>query len=404
MVDDTFQAFYDPALELPAVSGGPLAGLKFAAKEAFAVQGQVTSGGNPDWLATHTPASETAHVIEALRGAGATLTGKTHTDELMYGLNGENVHYGTPINPMAPDRIPGGSSSGSAVSVAGGLVDFAIGTDTGGSVRIPSSYCGIYGIRPSHGRTNLTGVIPLAQSFDTVGWFTRSPSLLKAIGGVLLEGPSNPGRLRRAIIATDMLDLVDDAVKAPLVEAVHSLASAFPLIRQMEIAPDGLDQWMQAFRILQGYEIWQNFGPWITDVQPRFGPGVQERFLWTGTISAADRDYWRGRVDGWLRILDDILRDDTVVIMPTAPGIAPLRNTPVPILNAFRDRVLRMTALAGLSGAVQVSVPLAQWQGLPMGVSILANRGLDESLLDWIADWAEGHFGPSDKAMDGLLG
>ncbi|MDA8194692.1 MAG: amidase [Thermaerobacter sp.] len=385
VVKDTLQAFFNTEITLPGLERGPLAGLRFAAKEAFAVRGQITGAGNPDWLGTHAPAVRTATVIDRLCQAGATMTGKTHTDELMYGLNGENVHYGTPINPRAPGRIPGGSSSGSAAAVAGGLVDFAIGTDTGGSVRIPASYCGIYGFRPSHGRTDLDGVIPLAQSFDTVGWFARSPELLRTVGQVVLRGRPTASRFTRAVIASDAVDLLEEYLRRPVEHAIRRLAARFAVVQEHPVASGGLDAWMESFRILQGYEIWQNFGEWITAVQPRFGPGVRERFQWTGTISPEDRLRAFRLQQGWTAEFRERLASDTVVIMPTAPGVAPVRNTPTAVLNAFRDRVLRLTAISGLTGSPQVTIPLAEWEGIPVGVSLVGAPGTDEALLDTAA-------------------
>ena len=174
---------------------GSLAGLSLAVKDVFHIKGYRTGAGNPDWLRTHPAVETTAPVVQRLLDAGAHIVGKTHTDELAYSLNGENVHYGTPVNPNAAGRIPGGSSSGSAAAVAGGLVDFAIGTDCGGSVRLPASYCGIFGFRPTHGRIPLDGIVPLASSFDTVGWFTRNARLLEKVGRVLLDDQiGRPGR------------------------------------------------------------------------------------------------------------------------------------------------------------------------------------------------------------------
>jgi amidase len=171
---------------LPGAATGPLAGLTFAAKDLFDVAGYVACAGNPDWLRTHAPAGKTAPVVQTLLEAGATLMGKTVTDELAFSMSGENIHYGTPINPAAPARIPGGSSSGSASATASKLVDFALGTDTSGSIRVPASYCGLFSLRPTHGRISCQGVIPLAPSFDTVGWVARDATLLQRIGEVLL--------------------------------------------------------------------------------------------------------------------------------------------------------------------------------------------------------------------------
>src|SRR6056300_1661103 len=187
-LEDELGAFCaDRDVHIAGSAPGELAGLTFAAKDVFDIAGFRTGAGNPDWLRTHPPATITASAVQRLLDAGATLVGKTHTDELTYSLNGENFHYGTPVNPNAPGRIPGGSSSGSAAATAGGLVDFALGTDTGGSVRLPASNCGIFGFRPSHGLIDNDGVVPLSPAFDTVGWFARDGGLLQRVGNILLE-------------------------------------------------------------------------------------------------------------------------------------------------------------------------------------------------------------------------
>jgi amidase len=176
--------------------GGPLAGRRFAVKDLFAIAGHRACFGNPDWLSTHWAAEATAPVITWLLDAGAALVGTTVTDELAFSLTGENPHYGTPPNPAAPGRVPGGSSSGSASAVAGGLVDFALGTDTGGSVRVPASHCGIFGFRPTHGAVSPAGVLPFSPSFDTVGWFARDADTLAAVGDRLFPATRDRGRRR----------------------------------------------------------------------------------------------------------------------------------------------------------------------------------------------------------------
>ncbi|MFQ5924120.1 MAG: amidase family protein, partial [Anaerolineales bacterium] len=213
-------------LTLPGAPGGPLAELTFAAKDLFDIAGFVTGAGNPDWLRTHKPATITAPAVQAVVDAGATLVGKTHMDELAFSINGENAHYGTPVNPRAPGRIPGGSSSGSASVVAGEVVDFALGSDTGGSVRIPASYCGTYGFRPTHGRISLTGVVPLAPSFDTVGWFAGKASVLERVGRVLLVDNSERSMPLRLLLADDAFTTADASVRSalqPTVDAVEGL-------------------------------------------------------------------------------------------------------------------------------------------------------------------------------------
>lgn len=192
----------------PPAAKQPLSGLNFAVSDVFDVKEYVSGFGNPDWKRTHEEAGKTAIVVTALLKDGATCVGKTVMDELSFGTTGENSHYGTPTNPAMPSYVPGGSSSGSAVAVAAELVDFAIGTDTIGGVRIPASFCGILGFRPSHGVVSTIGVLPNSQSLDTVGIFARDPSVLHRVGHVLLRlNPVEPRRTRRIVVADDLFQL-----------------------------------------------------------------------------------------------------------------------------------------------------------------------------------------------------
>src|SRR6516225_9676991 len=255
---------------------GPLANLIFGVKDIYDVAGCRTGFGSPEWLATHGPATRTAPSVQVLLDAGADLAGKTHTDELTYSLMGENAHYGTPININAPGRVPGGSSSGSAAAVAGRLVDFAVGSDTGGSVRAPASFCGIYGIRPTHARVSLDGACPLAPTFDTCGWFARDPELLERVGRVLLGDTSRerPGKL---LIADDAFKIAGDVVTGALGSALERVSSRIGKPAGVTVAGEGLSQWFRVFRVLQGAEIWAGHGDWVTRVKPKLGPGVKER-------------------------------------------------------------------------------------------------------------------------------
>src|SRR5262245_31840080 len=181
-MSDPVNAFVPgPPVRVEGRPGGPLSGLTFAAKDLFDVAGHPTGGGNPDWARTHPVPARHAWAVQTLLDAGATLIGKTITDEVSLGILGESPFHGTPLNPRAPDRVPGGSSSGSASAVASGLCDTAIGTDTGGSVRVPASFCGLYGIRPTHGRLPLDGMLPQAPSSDTTGWFARDVEIFARV-------------------------------------------------------------------------------------------------------------------------------------------------------------------------------------------------------------------------------
>lgn len=348
--------FIGEPMRLEGAAEGPLQGLTFAIKDLFDVAGYSTGCGNPTWLATHPPASRTAPVVEALLAAGATAVGKTITDELAYSLSGENAWYGTPLNPAAPGRIPGGSSSGSASAVASGLADFALGTDTGGSVRIPASFCGLYGLRPSHGALSLEGVMPLAPSFDTVGWFAPSAALMARVGDVLL-GHLPAAREVRLLYAADR-------------EPSWRPAGAEP------VTVGFCAEWADAFSVLQRHEVWQSHGAWIRTAHPQFGPGVAERFEAAARVTEEEvqrasvvREEMRSRL---LALLEE-----AVLVLPTAPSAAPLPGSG----NDFRRRCLQLLCPAGLAGLPQLSLPLSRTEDGPVGVSLLGSPGSERTLL-----------------------
>ncbi len=365
---------------LKGSGGGPLAGLTFGAKDIYDIAGHRTGFGSPDWLATHEPAIRTAPVVAALLAAGADLLGRTQTDELTYSLNGENAHYGTPKNVNAPGRIPGGSSSGSAAAVAGGLVDFALGSDTGGSVRAPASFCGLYGIRPTHGRVSLEGACPLAKSFDTAGWFARDAEMLERVGRALLgdEAVPAPGVV---LLAEDAFVLLDSAVRAALQPALSRTAAVLGALRVVTVSAEGLPQWFQAFRVLQGAEIHAQLGGWVARVKPKLGPGVKERIEWTATIRPEDVAQAQAVRDAARACMDALLVDNAVLLLPTVPDIAPLLNTPAAALDDFRAKAMSLLCIAGLAGLPQVNLPLATLNGCPLGLSLVAGRGNDALLL-----------------------
>ena len=374
-------------IRIPGRPGGPLAGLDFAAKDIFDVEGQVCCCGNPDWLASHAPATRTAPVITRLLEAGATLVGKTITDELAYSLNGQNFHYGTPRNGAAPDRIPGGSSSGSVSAVSNGAADFALGSDTGGSVRIPACLNGICGIRPTHGATDLTGVMPLAASFDTVGWFARDAALLARVGDVLLPEDRVKDELDRAIlIPTDAWELADPEVRAVLA----AMRDRLGLQRQQEIdlagPTGGLDAWRIAFRTIQMREIWAQHGGWIDNRKPRFGPEIADRFA-LAKETAAKPEQGEAELRKEIRAyVDELLAAGGVMLIPTAADIAPLKTQTSAESLRFRDRTLSLTAIANLTGVPQVQIPVGRVHGAPVGLSFISARGSDRALLKFASE------------------
>ena len=369
---------------LAGSGSGPLTGLTFATKDVFDIAGNRTGNGNPVWLETHPPAERTASAVRRLLDAGARMVGKTHTDDMAYSLNGENVHYGTPTNPAAPGRIPGGSSSGSAAAVAGGLVDFALGTDCGGSVRLPASYCGLYGIRPSHGLVPADGVVPLAPSFDTVGWFARDAELMRRVGDVLLPRAA-AWAPKRLLIATEAFAAMGATVAEALSDGVARLKPAFATVAETPVYTGDPSEWSRLFRVLQGDEIRAQHGAWIDAHQPSFGPGVRERFEWTRTIDPAEVAEAKPKREAVARHMDALLGDDALLCLPTAPGIAPKLKTPGQELEPFRARAFVLLAIAGLARLPQISVPAGTIDGCPIGISLIAPRGCDHGLLDFAA-------------------
>jgi amidase len=383
-VADPFNAFCSHSTaRLKGAASGPLAGLTFAAKDLFDIEGHVTGAGNPDWLALHPPAACTAPVVQRLVDAGTEMVGKTHTDELSRGIFGENAHYGTPKNPKAPGHVPGGSSSGSAAAVAGGLVDFALGTDTGGSVRIPASFCGIFGIRPTHGRLPLDGVVGQAPSFDTVGWFARDAELLARIGEVLLAPDiASAARPRRLVVATDAFAIAEPATAAALRPAVARIAALVGSTEERALSTRvPLSDWLAPQRAVQGREAWATFGEWIDRHNPRFAFEISDNFIRGAQIDdaalAAARAFQKAR----RAEIADTLPADTIVCVPTAPFPAPPLAQPRSAMWARRVAISTLTSIAGTLGAPQLTLPVGLVDGLPVGLSLLAHRGGDEMLL-----------------------
>jgi amidase len=380
IVDDAGRAFgaFVPGTRCirEATGNGRLDGLTFAVKDLIDVVGTSTGGGNPDWLASQSAAVSSAPVVAAALAAGARLVGKTVTDELAFSLEGENAHYGTPINPACPERLPGGSSSGSAVAVAAGLVDFALGTDTGGSVRVPASFTGVFGFRPTHGRVSTRGVVEFAPSYDTVGWLARAADVLSLVGETLLDGAPEVG-LGRLVLVRDAFAMAD-ADGAALLEAE---ARRWGATEETAVFDGALAEWRECYRVLQGAEIWQHLGPWITARRPAFGPSIAPRFADAATVAPpAVKQYREFRRDVTER-LHRLTRDGAGLIIPTTPGRALAKAASAVDISSFYATALPLNAIAGHAGLPQVTLPAVRIEGCPLGLSIVGPRGADRALL-----------------------
>jgi amidase len=361
--------------------GGPLAGLNFAAKDLFDVAGHVTGGGNPDWPRGRPLPIRHAWAVQRLLDAGATLIGKTVTDEVSLGILGENPFDGTPRNPRAPGRVPGGSSSGSAVAVAAGLCDTALGTDTGGSVRVPASFCGLYGIRPTHGRIDVTGMMSQAPTSDTTGWFARDADTFARVAAAML-GEAIPTELpTRLIIATDAFAIADAPAAAALQPLVDRLGRLIGDVVEETMAPPGLVAWANAQRTLQPAEAWQTFKDWIDAVNPRFQFSVARNLTLAATIGATERTRAAAVRDAARARMRKLLSPGTILCQPTTPFPAPLCGQSVSTLEPLRERITRLCCHGGLTGLPQVAIPGSAVDGLPIGLSIIGGPGTDATLV-----------------------
>jgi amidase len=373
---------HDIAAPFKGASAGPLAGLIAAVKDMYDIAGTRTGNGNPTWLETNQPATKNAAAVQKILDAGATIIGKTVCDEFFYSVAGANAHYGTPVNPRALGRLPGGSSSGSASAVASGACDFALGSDTGGSVRVPASFNGIYGLRPSLGRVDASGATEMAPSFDTPGWFSAGPGLLRTIGRVLLDSKSVPARIERVIVLEDAFHEADEAVADLLRSTLEFMSSDLPLIEHARISLEGFDPWREAFRVVQAYEVWQTFGAFVRQHNPQFGPGVRERMEAASRVSREEADAARGVVADARAHIRRVAVPGTLLALPSAPCIAPLVDGTPADMDKFRARVMRLTCTAGVAGLPQISIPAGTLDGCPVGLSFIAWPGGDEALLD----------------------
>jgi amidase len=385
-----FGCFCAPPCEpIEGAPSGVLLGLTFAVKDLIDTRGTVTGAGNPDWRRTHTPASATAPVVQTLLDAGARFVARTITDELAFSLEGENHFEGTPINPRCPDRLPGGSSSGSAVAVAARLVDFALGTDTGGSVRVPAAFCGIFGMRPTHGAIPLTGVVPFAVSLDTVGWFARDASMLRRVGEVLLLGDCQ--RVQTLIVANDAFDLADREVA----DALHACIQRLPYATAgMNASPVPMPEIARSYQDVQAADILAAHGDWLRSTRPTFGPRIAARFAGVLDHAAGDfhaaaflRDRLREHLLGLFSAMPG-----SVLIVPSAPCVAFVRDPPQEALNSFYQRALAIGGLASLAGLPQVSIPVFASDHLPVGLGIIGPPGADRTLLK-LASFIENELG-----------
>lgn len=386
--DDKIGAFVPgPPARLSPLGTGRLSGLTFAVEDAIDVAGTSTTRGNPDWARSHGPSPATAPVVTALLQAGAAMAGKTKTVELAYGLTGNNPWHGMPSNPSAPGRLAGGANAGSAAAVAAGLVDFALGTDSAGSVRVPASYCGLFAIRPSFGALSMAGICPLAPSLDSVGWFARRATQLLEVGAVLLAG-------ERTELVGPLLRLEEAWITAQfaVAEALRPALEKLERLRGraigLRLLPEGVDAVYDHFRILQAEEVWATLGSWVERTKPRMGPDLARRLEAAKStdpaaagVARAFRRMLQGRVH-------PLLAGGAILVAPTSPFPAPLAGSGPEELSTVRQATIGVAGLSGFCGLTEVTLPVATVNGAPVGLSLIAGPGRDRALLAFACDAA----------------
>lgn len=357
---------------------GPLSGATFVVKENIDVAGHISTNGHPQWSATHGPARANAAVVDRLLGAGARLVGKTHMDEMAYSLMGANPHYGAPINPAAPERHAGGSSSGSAVAVAAALVNFALGTDTAGSCRAPAAFCGVYGFRSSHGAISMEGVAPLAPSLDAIGWFARDLPCMTAVGDILLPEDADARGFEEGVLLSDAFSGAETQFAAAAAPAIDLLKSG-PW-REGRLDDEFFRAALGHFRNLQAHEAWASHGAWITTHHPTFGKGVEERFAISAKVTVEQKKAAEAFREEARKKIDALLGEKGFLVVPTAPFRSPLLTESEEQLDAKRYQMMRLFLIASYFSLPQISLPLPASEA-PVALSFIGRRGSDRQLL-----------------------
>ena len=375
---------HSPKKDISLNEYGLLSNLNFVLKDMCDVKNLKTSCGNPDFFKKCDFANDYAPFLKDLLNEGPVLKGITVCDEFFYSLIGENGHYGTPTNLNAPSCVPGGSSSGSAAALTTDLYDFSIGSDTGGSVRIPASFCGLIGMRPTHNRINTKGVYPMAPSFDTVGWFANNPEIFQKVGNVLLNNIERSNvDFKQYVVAEDLLELCDAEVQNNFNNYINV---NIPNINKTRLSTNTKAIIADNFRILQGAEVKENIIPWIENNKPNISPEIRSRIDMASKIT--DIEVNRALIFR-KTLIDEIkksLPEGTIAVFPTSPFSAPKSGQDDESLGSFRKRLMELTSIAGMTSRPQITIPRLKDKSGPVGISLLGWKYSDEILLNKLTE------------------
>ena len=371
---------HSPKNKIQTSYKGNLLDMRFLCKDMCQIKGFKTSCGNPDFYKHTAEATENAPFLEKILNEGAILEGITICDEFFYSIIGENIHYGTPSNKNAPNCVPGGSSSGSAAALTQINYDFTIGTDTGGSVRVPASFCGIYGFRPTHGRINLNKVYPMSESFDTLGWFSNNKSNMLKVGKVFFDHFEEiPIEQKNILIPIDIINNLDENIKSQFYDYCEN---KFKNLKKVQLSKYNKSELAECFRVIQGYEIKLSMLPWIQKYNPKISTEINSRFEVTKNITVNMYNESINLRKEFVSELDKNLSKEALIIFPTTPFSAPITGQSDDDLSELRKKVMEFTCIGGLSSRPQISIPKFKGSTGPIGLSVLGNKSADEIILN----------------------
>ena len=380
---DPLQAFVrDNHIAISGKAESVLSDYVFSAKDVFKIKGSTWGNGHPDWLRYSSPDEYTAKGIQELLDNGADLVGKTVCDELCYSISGENWNYGSPLNPHDIRRYTGGSSSGTCASVAGGLVDFSVGSDCLGSVRVPASYNGLLGLRPTYNRIDTTGEAPYCESMDVLGFVANKTKVFQDVAKVLLKEDSETYNFNKLILAKDCFNEIDSDVVEHLDDAIEYIKKGYEEIVQENIAPEGLESWVETFQKVQGYEVWESYGGFINKYRPRLSPGPKNRLKVASEITTKQYDEAMVEKKAIEEYVEKLVSNGTLILLPTASSIAPLKTASQEEINYYREQSSKLLSISPLSGTPQITIPLSKQEGVPLGISLIGPKGSDRALVE----------------------
>jgi amidase len=369
-------------------SGG---GIRLAVKDLIDVAGVPTTAGSRALAATAAAAERDAPCLAGARAAGARIVGKANLDELAFGASGVNAYFGTPVNPLDLDRVPGGSSSGSAVAIAGGEADLAYGSDTGGSIRIPSAFCGITGLKTTHGRIPLAGVWPLAPSMDTIGPMARDVAGVAA-GLALLEpgfsvdvaAATRVGRIRPADVDVD-----------PVIDAAVDAALARCGVEVIEVSLPGWDAARRTCDVIIDAEATVSNRALLADPDRRdlLTPRVRAALGEAQAVTPAQFLAARAEQERWRAAMAAALRGVDVLAVATVPFFPPQLEA------AARHGYLALTSPVNLAGLPALALPVPAGQRLPASLQLIGRPSAEALLLATGAAIEAAVSGPGQSSM-----